>query len=272
GIATGALLLLMALFRRKSFYIYPVGLAGCVLAGLVNGIGSIFYYSALGRIDASIGHLLYSFYPLFVAIWLLLDRYPINRLTIFRLALSIPGMVLLVSAGHTTVDLIGAGFMLLSAVLYALHVIINQRVLYEVPAPTVTLYTLMSMTLTVFIAFLVFRPQLPPSDASWWPVLGMALITFLSRLTLFFGIKHLGGLQTALLGISELLITVVLAQRWLGETMSPLQWVGAGFVFASLVLVGFDRFTPEKRHGAGMLAWLNPPKIPTSDVPWHSQP
>ena len=272
GIASGLLLILMLIFQRKYFYIYPVGLAGCLLAGIVNGIGSIFYYSALSRIDASIGHLLYSFYPLFVAFWLLLDRYPISRLTVFRLMLSFPGMFLLISAGHSTVDLVGAGFMLLSAGLYALHVIINQRVLYEVPAPTVTFYTLISMAVTVVIAFFLFHPQLPTTETSWWPVLGMAIITFLSRLTLFLGIKHLGGLQTALLGLSELLITVMLAWLWLGETLSPLQWVGAAFVFASLLLVGFDRFTPEKRRGAGILAWLNPPNIPTSDLPWQSQP
>lgn len=272
GIAAGLLLILMSVFQRKYFYIYPVGLVGCILAGFVNGVGSIFYYSALSRIDASIGHLLYSFYPLFVALWLLLDRYPINRLTIFRLILSVPGMFLLISTGRTMVDLVGAGFMLLSAVLYALHVIINQRVLYEVPAPTVTFYTLISMTVTVLIAFLLFHPTLPAPGVSWWPIWGMAIITFLSRLTLFLGIKHLGGLQTALLGLSELLITVLLAQIWLGESLSPLQWVGSVFVCASLVLVGFDRFSPEKRRGTGILAWLNPPKIPTSDVPWQSHP
>ena len=50
----------------------------------------------------------------------------------------------------------------------------------------------------------------------------MALITFFSRLTLFMGIKHLGGLQTALLGLAELFVTVILAQVWLGEHLSIL--------------------------------------------------
>ena len=43
---------------------------------------------------------------------------------------------------------------------YALHLLINQRVLYEVPAPTVTFYTLLGMAVTVSVAFLAFHPAI----------------------------------------------------------------------------------------------------------------
>ncbi len=267
-----AVLLLFAfmLFQRKYFYIYPVGLIGCGLAGFVNGLGSICYYIALDRLGASIGHLLYSFYPLFVAGWLLLDRHSINRLTLFRLILAVPGVYLLLQTGQNTVDLVGAGFMLASAIFYALHLIINQRVLYEVPAPTVTFYTLLSMGLTVMVAYLLFDRGLPAADVPLWPLAGMALVTFISRLALFLGVKKLGGLQTAMLGLAELLVTIILAQIWLKEILSLPQWIGALFVGASLILVGFDKYTPEKRRRAGWLAWLNPPGISTTDLPWQN--
>ncbi len=272
SIAALLLLLLMAIFQRPFFYIYPVGLAGCVLAGFVNGLGSILYYTALSRLDAGIGQLLYSFYPLFVVFWLMLDRQPISFLTALRLGLSIPGVYLLLSTSANKIDLLGAGFMLTAAALYALHLIINQRVLFEVPAQTVTLYTLLSMAGTVLIAYLIFSRQIPPAEAPWWPVLGMAAITFFSRLTLFLGIKHLGGLQTALLGLGEVMITVWVAHWWLKESLTPAQWGGTVLICIALILVGFDRYPPTKRRSTGLLAWLNPPQIPTSDVPWQSQP
>ena len=84
GMATTLLIVVMAVFRRGFFYIYPVGLVGCVLAGFLNGLGSILYYTALNRLDASIAHLIYSFYPLFVALLQHMDSQPINRLTFFR--------------------------------------------------------------------------------------------------------------------------------------------------------------------------------------------
>jgi drug/metabolite transporter (DMT)-like permease len=264
------LLFVFMLFQRRYFYIYPVGLIGCALAGLINGIGSIFYYIALDRIGASIGQLLYSFYPLFVAGWLLLDRHSINKLTIFRLLLAFPGVYLLIQTGHSQVDLLGAGFMLASAIFYALHLIVNQRVLYEVPAPTVTFYTLLSMGVTVSIAFLFFDRQIPELNIAAWPLLGMALVTFLSRLTLFLGVKRLGGMQTALLGLGELLVTIILAQVWLKETFSFTQWIGAFFIAVSLFLVGLDKYTPEKRRQTGLLAWLNPPGISSTELPWQN--
>ena len=262
---------MMALFKRSFFYIYPVGLVGCFMAGFINGLGSILYYAALSRLDASIGQLLYSFYPLFVAFWLLTDRQPIGKLTILRLIISLPGVYLLLSAGNHSIDLLGAGMMLGAAILYALHLIINQRVLFEVPAPTVTFYTLLSMSLTVTIAYLVFDRTLPSAGTPWWPVLALAFVTFVSRLTLFYGVKYLGGIQTAILGLGELLVTVATAQWWLGERLSPLQWLGTALLLLSLFLVSFDKPPTEKRKRTGWLAWLNPPQISPTDIPMQSQ-
>jgi len=271
SIAMFLVFVLMALFKRSFFYIYPVGLVGCFLAGFVNGLGSILYYAALSRLDASVGQLLYSFYPLFVAFWLLTDRQPIGRLTLLRLVISLPGVYLLLSTGNHSIDLIGAGMMLGAAVLYALHLIINQRVLFEVPAPTVTFYTLVSMSLTVVIAYLAFDRSLPSSGTSWWPVLALAFVTFISRLTLFYGVKYLGGIQTAILGLGELLVTMATAQWWLGERLSSLQWLGTALLLVSLFLVSFDKPPTEKRKKTGWLAWLNPPKISPTDIPMQSQ-
>jgi drug/metabolite transporter (DMT)-like permease len=269
GIATLLLFILMLFFQRPYFYIYPVGLVGCLLAGAVNGLGSILYYSALVRIPASLGQLIYSFYPLFVAFWLLLDHQKLGKITYIRLLVSVPAIYLLLSAGNQEVDLIGALMMMGSALLYALHLIINQRVLVDVPAPTVTLYTLVSMSAVVMIAYAAFDRTMPGTDVSWVPILIMSFLTFLSRITLFMGVKHLGGMQTALLGLGELFITVFLAQWWLNESFTPVQWIGAGLLAASLMLIGVDHETSERRPSHGWLSWLHPPDIMV-DIHWRS--
>lgn len=272
-IAALLVLVLMLVNMRQYLYIYPVGLIGCLLAGFTNGVGSMLYYTALSHLDAGMAHMLYSFYPIFVALWLLVDRQVLTRLTILRLALTLPAAALIILPGGEGIDFWGAVMMIGSAVLYALHMIINQRILYEAPAQTVTLYTLMAMALTVDLGFLISPGAMPTFGVTvWWPVLAMALITFLSRLALFVGIKNLGGLQTALLGLAELLVTVILSQVWLGEHLAPLQWAGAVLLSLNLILVGLDKITPQKRSKTGWLAWLNPPKINPTDIPWNSQP
>lgn len=253
---------IMVLFRRQYLYIYPAGLIGCGLAGILNGLGSILYYAALGRINASLGQLLYSLYPLFVAIVLIFDSQLPSRLTIFRVFLATIAVIFLTFTSTGTVDIIGVIQMLLASVFYAVHLPINQRVLYDIPAPTVTLYTLIAMSLVVFPAYLLFDRTLP-TNANWWPVLGLTLVTFLSRLLLFLGVKHLGGMQTALLGLLELLVAIGLSIFWLQETLTLSQWIGAGILIVSTTLVYFEKHPGERKpHRGGWLSWLTPPGPP----------
>jgi drug/metabolite transporter (DMT)-like permease len=269
GVAGFLLLMIFLVFKRKYLAIYPIGLLGCAVAGLLNGLGSIFYYTAISRMDASVAQLLYSFYPLFVALWLLLDKQKLRKLTLLRLIITLPGVYLLLGLGKTNPDWIGAIMILGSAILYALHLIINQRILFEVPSPTVTLYTLLSMFVVTLIAYLIFDRSLPVQGSNWLPMIGMALIVFVSRLSLFVGVKHLGGLQTSILGLGELLTTIVVAHFWLGETLTLIQWMGALLLAGSLALVGFDKPTQEKRRRTGWLAWLNPPKFKSTQPTWE---
>ncbi|HEX9028095.1 MAG TPA: DMT family transporter [Anaerolineales bacterium] len=269
GLAVVLLAAGMFAFRRRYFYIYPAGLLGCCLAGGINGIGSLLYYSALGRLNAGLGQLLYGLYPLFVAVFMGLDRQPPSRLTAFRLALVLPALYLLVADGLQPVDWVGAGLMLAAALLYALHLPINQRVLYDMPAPTVTLYTLLAMGAVVGLAYLLSgspltQPAPTISPQAWQAVLALTLVTFLSRLTLFVGVKNLGGLQTAMLGLSEMLVTVLVSHLWLGERFSPQQWLGAALLVAGLGLVGLEKAPLKKQAAGGWLSWLRPPGIPAN--------
>lgn len=268
--ALAALLLLVVVFvfNRSYLYIYPAGLLGCILAGGINGVGSLFYYAALGRIDASLGQLLYSLYPWFLMGWLWIDRQPPTRLTIFRLSLVVPAIVLLTRATNFGVDIWGVAMMLVAAGLYAMHLPINQRVLYEMPAPTVTLYTLLSMSAIVVPAFFISGAKLAPAIQSAWPaVLGLTLVTFLSRLTLFLGVKHLGGMQTAILGLGELLVTIVVSHLWLGERLNVYQWIGALLLVISLALVTLEKPVRRTWGKDSWLSWISPPGLP-EDLPW----
>jgi len=260
------LFIIMAIFGRKYLYIYPAGLMGCGLAGFLNGVGSIFYYAALGRINANIGQLLYSLYPLFVAILLILDSQPPSRLTILRITLATVAVVFLTYSAAGEVDYIGVIQMLIGSFLYAAHLPVNQRVLYDVPAPTVTVYTLFAMSLVVFPAFLIFNRTLPPTGA-WWPIIGLTMVTFGSRLLLFLGVKHLGGMETALFGLLELLVTLGLSLVWLNESLSPSQWIGAAILILSTLLVYFEKPPQNKPpHRGGWLSWLRSSNLPP-DLP-----
>jgi drug/metabolite transporter (DMT)-like permease len=262
SLAALLLVLIMLVFKRRSLYIYPVGLLGCLLAGSVNGIGSIFYYVGLSKLNASVAQMLYSLYPFFVAVWFQLDKQSHSKLTGFRIVIAIFSIVLLTRADTGKIDLWGVLFMLIAAALYALHLPINQRVLYDIPAPTVTVYTLLAMSLIVVPAYLIFDRSLPTGNAPWLPVLGLTAVTFFSRLLLFLGVKHIGGMQTALFGLAELLVAISFSHLLLGESLTTLQWLGTAGLATSLLLAWFERPSAQPAHPQGWLGWLQPPDFP----------
>jgi drug/metabolite transporter (DMT)-like permease len=263
GLAASLLLLIMAVFRPRYLYIYPAGLIGCAMAGAVNGIGSVFYYVGLSRLNASVAQMLYALYPFFVAFWLQLDKQSPSKLTIFRIVIASMSAFLLTRADAGIIDWWGVLFMLIAAALYALHLPINQRVLYDVPAPTVTLYTLIAMSIIVIPAYFIFDRSWPVGIVPWTPVLALTVVTFFSRLLLFLGVKHIGGMQTALLGLGELLVAIIFSHLLLGESFTQLQWLGTAGLGISLLLVWFERPASHPVHTRGLLSWLQPPDFPT---------
>ena len=78
---------------------------------------------------------------------------------------------------------------------------------------------------------------MPATTAGWQFVLLLTVVTVISRLALFTGVKYLGGVQAALLGLSEAVVTIFAATLFLGEKFTLLQWGGAAVLGASILLV-----------------------------------
>ncbi len=267
-LAAFLLFLVLIFSNRRLFYIFPVGLAACLLAGLFNGLGSLLYYLALRHLSASLGQLVYASYPFFVMLWMFFDGQVPGKLTIARMVLAFSSVVWLTYAPDQQAEWRGLLLMLGAALLYALHLPINQRVLYEAPPPTVAFYTLLSMSAVVSVAYLGWDRSYPVGRVSWIPVLGLTLVTFLSRLSLFLGVKHLGGIQAALFGLAEALVTIAFGKYWLHESLTPLQWLGVIGLAISLLSIRFEKLERPLHVPQGWLSWIRPPDIPPQ-VPWR---
>ncbi len=238
--------------RRKFIFIYPAGLLISFAAGGLNGLSSLLYYNGLTRIDAGIGQMLYALYPLFVVIIRRLDGQAISNWTKVRLVLALVAVALLVQPGTGQADVVGVVLMLGAGFMYALHLAVSQRVLYEMPPQTVALYVLTAMTAVVWVAFLIHGVG-DITLAGLPPMLGLASVTVISRLMMFLGVKQLGSIQTALLGVTEIFVAVCLAIIMLGEQLVLRQWLGGLLLIASLTLIIFE-------PGLGVNLWRRKPQ------------
>jgi len=245
--------LLFLLFWRREIVISWHGLIGCISVGAVNGFGSLLYYTSLSRLDASRASLLNTLYPLWVVLFLFAAGQPLTRLTLARLSLSLLGMLLLTQVGPglsfrarvltdgISPDWLGVALMLASAATYGWHLVLGQWVLADVPSRTATLYVLTTMACVVGLArVLQGRPVEPLSAAAWLPILALGLTTTLSRLAMFSALQRVGGVETSLVGLLELLVSLVLAFLLLGERLTLVQWAGAGLLVVSLILIARD--------------------------------
>lgn len=233
--------LLFLILWRREIVISWHALIGCISVGAVNGFGSLLYYTSLSRLDASRASLLNTLYPLWVVLFLFAAGQPLTRLTLARLALSLLGMLLLTRVGPGEPDWLGLALMLASAATYGWHLVLGQWVLADVPSRTATLYVLTTMACIVGLArVLQGRPVEPLSAAAWLPILALGLTTTLSRLAMFSALQRVGGVETSLVGLLELLVSLVLAFLLLGERLTLVQWAGAGLLVVSLILIARD--------------------------------
>jgi drug/metabolite transporter (DMT)-like permease len=240
-VAAAILWVAYLLFWRRFIYIYPAGLLGCVVIGMTNGIGSLFYYNGLTYLDASVVQLLNATYLIFVVLLARLGGQPLRTRTIIRVTLALVAVTLLTGGVAGSISWVGAGLIIGNAILFAGTVILSQRVLYEMPSPTVTLYVITTMAVVVVMARVVYRLEwIPQSTEAVGAILALGLTTALSRLTLFIGVKQLGTLQTVLLGVFETAVAVVLAFVFLSEQLTPVQWIGVAILLVSLILIRSD--------------------------------
>lgn len=227
------------LIFRKYIFIYPAGLMGCIVIGAINGIGSLFYYAGLGILDASLAQLINGMYLVFAVMLSRIGGQKSDLRTLLRVGAAILALAMITGLGTGTINWTGVGFMLANALMFAGTVTLSQYVLYEMPAPTATLYILTTMGVVVTVVWLAvgqpMSPQVIQNAAP--PIILLGLTTALSRLAMFAGVKFMGGMQTAVLAITEIAVAVILAMIFLGDTLTTPQWIGVGILAATLLLV-----------------------------------
>jgi drug/metabolite transporter (DMT)-like permease len=158
------------------------------------------------------------------------------------LALALAGMVLTVApslAGPApAAQPAGVAFAVAAAAIYAVYIVAGARLGREVAALPMSAVVIGSAGL-VFVAACAWRgPAWPQSAAGWLAIAGIALVSTVAAITLFFaGLERIGPTRASTLSTLEPLVTVSLAALVLGETIAPLQVAGGALILAAVVLL-----------------------------------
>ncbi|MEM7344286.1 MAG: DMT family transporter [Chloroflexota bacterium] len=212
------------------------GLLTCALAGLLFGTSFFLFALSLTRISTSIATMIAATAPLMVLLILATRGEPLTLRNITRLILGLVGVYFLIGVTGQ-VDLLGVGLILMTALTYAFYVVIIQA-LKDYDSQTVLIY-IFGATMLFAMGLWAFQggTSLQLSGRAWIAMGALVILaTYVAQLCLFIAIRHIGGGQMALLNPVEVFLTVFWAILFLGDRLTPEQWLGGGLILASMVL------------------------------------
>jgi len=223
-------------------------LARGLLIGLLVAFQSFCLYSAVARIPAALALLAFNTFPMLLAIaaWAFDGTRPSNR-ALVAMPMALAGLVLAldllgkleVVAGRWQEIGTGVLFGLGGAVAFATTLYLTGRWLHAVDGRMRAFLT-MGVTAVVILAFALPADAFAlPASARGWAGLALLTLFYGTAITALFIVQPMPGVAryTAALNIEPI---AVLFMGWaiLGQSVKPLQIVGAFVVIGAVVLLG----------------------------------
>jgi drug/metabolite transporter (DMT)-like permease len=215
------------------------------------------YYAAIARIPTSLEALLMYAYPALVAILSMRLGYPFRgRLAWASLAVVMAGAVLTIRGIERGGDQIGIALGAISPFAYAVYIILAAWMAGERPgqtadmrsrgrgaevSPPVAGAVMMTGTwLTMLAIAAAAREPLLPGQvpaAAWPGLVGIGVFAAAIAIQAFYAsAARIGAAQASLMATVEPVVVIFLGLTFLGETLAPVQIVGAALVLTGVVL------------------------------------
>ena len=224
-----------------------------LLIGALIAVQSVCLYSAVARLPVALALLAFNTYPLLTAFWarVLYGHRP-ERVVLLAMPVMLVGLALALDVFGAASGLgavehwgqIGAGvaFALAASATFGLALVITQHEAADVDG---RLRTFTTMATVAILASVVALTQsgihLPNANAGWW---GLGALTFLygTAFTIMFTVlPKLGVVGNSAIMNVEPVFALVLAWALLGQSIAPMQLVGALVVVATVMWLGLRK-------------------------------
>jgi len=243
----GASVLLIVLLLRRRFRFAVLKQRSVWFLGILNGGGFLLQYVGLVFTTAAKTALLIDINVLIVAIlsWWLFQE-PFGKWKQLSVLVGVVGAVMITTNGDlsslTSGQLLGDALVFLAGLVWAFFIVLHKQILLEKDQDVIELSTVV-MLATALVLFLpaIILGRLPSSVI---PVQGWALVaytaiacTVLPYAMWIFALKAVTATVATVVGMFEIVATMILSSLFLGEVYNTTTLIGALLILVALFAV-----------------------------------
>ena len=237
-IASGAILFFLFYQKQRLRISLREGLIMSIL-GLLYALSAEFLFLAYDYLSPGIASTIFFCYPIIVALVLVLFyREKITLPTVLSLLLVVAGVGVLSIKEGSTINYVGLGISLLGALVYALYILIVNKVRIEASGVKISFYSMLFSSLYFWVKTLILGESIAiPSFSLVGDITLFAIITTsLSLVALVYAVRYIGSTPTAIMGAFEPIVAVLISVGLFGETLTSSLIIGGMVIIAGVLI------------------------------------
>lgn len=225
------------LSRRDFWQLMGLGIIGYYLSSLLDFMGLQYVSASLERL------LLFSYPTMVVLLSAIFYKRRVTARDVVSLAVTYAGVAMVV-AGAESAELsgvfLGAAYVVSSAVLYAIYLLVGAELLARAGTVRFTAYCMVVSAIPGILQWIALRGAAAfdmSRAAFFWAVMLAVVSTIVPIFMQSAGLKRLGANQFSIIGALGPVATIVIGYVFLGERMTAVQWAGALAVVTGVMIV-----------------------------------
>lgn len=217
-----------------------------ILGAISYSGSSAFYFMASKQIGTGLAMVIFFSFPVFVALfsWLL-GSWRMNKIAAIALLAVILGLICLKGENQHALNIGGILFGIIAAMSYATYVYGSQYTIKNIDSRSLTFIVCLGNTfIFLFLSLCTNSLTLPGSLSAWIYIFAIAIIaTALPIQFLLDGLQYINPVKASVLSVIEPLMTLLIGQTFLNETISSIQLMGVLIILSGAILIQFEKVT-----------------------------
>ena len=233
------------LIRKENLKVSKREFGTLTALGLLFIASSMTLYSSFKYIAAGVASTLLFTYPIMTAVMMsVLFKEKATLKTVLAIILSLAGVLLLYwSDSGGTLNITGVILVLVSALTYAIYIIVVNRCPLEMSSFKINFYVIgyCALGMAVFAWITGNQLQLPQNATSWFYATWLAVVpATLSLVLMVYASKYVGATPTAILGALEPLTAVLIGIFVFNEPFGLHLAIGIALILSAVIITAYS--------------------------------